>query len=119
MGGKVVSSVDFDIGPADLKHLGPCDYDPCSCGALKAWQNAQPKPEAPRAVFVLFDDSGAIAVSPTRPDSLGPREGVARYVLADSQVLPGWTCPSPSCGVFNGTAKVDLKECRCCGEARP
>jgi hypothetical protein len=33
--------------------------------------------------------------------------------------LPGWTCPK--CGVFTGTAKFDLRECRnpLCGAPRP
>lgn len=29
----------------------------------------------------------------------------------------GWYCPS--CEVFNGVLKEDLKECRCCSTKRP
>ena len=32
-------------------------------------------------------------------------------------LFPGWICAA--CGVFNGSAKEELKECRCCGVARP
>ncbi len=32
-------------------------------------------------------------------------------------LLPGFTCTA--CQAFTGVAREDLKECRCCGAARP
>lgn len=44
----------------------------------------------------------------------------ARVMQLQSQnlalLLPGWICVY--CKVFNGSAKEELKECRCCGKAR-
>lgn len=40
-------------------------------------------------------------------------------VIERGLLLPGWFCPAPECGVFNGEAKEPLDECRCCGGARP
>lgn len=36
--------------------------------------------------------------------------------LRASLILPGWSCAA--CGVFTGTAKEALTECRSCGAAR-
>jgi hypothetical protein len=37
-------------------------------------------------------------------------------VQTEGILLPGWDCQV--CGMFTGTAKFDLKECRCCGAPR-
>lgn len=43
-----------------------------------------------------------------------PTEGGGHAWRAPSGlVLPGWTCAS--CSAFNGGAKEELGECRCCG----
>jgi hypothetical protein len=36
----------------------------------------------------------------------------------DGLLLPGWHCQNPDCGVFNGSAKEVLPNCRCCDKPR-
>jgi hypothetical protein len=55
-----------------------------------------------------------------RPDIAVRRRKTANASMIDDGILlPGWDCQNPECGAFTGTAREDLKVCRCCGMPRP
>jgi hypothetical protein len=120
----------FDTDEHALQYITTAYFDPVMASAYKMFG---PGGEGERRVSACHDSysNDSVLFEDVETSVIGGRyvawcsacgafdsgDGVWRFPTALN--LPGWTCPK--CGLFTGTAKFDLRECRnpLCGAPRP